>query len=718
MTSLNSMSLGTARLLLHVVTAVMLLLPTPLTAGEMEQMQQQLQTLARQFAQCADDACRNRVQAALSEVIGKLNQTVEKQGASPLPPSMELPRAGNIDPGGESWQLQMEASWVSSAPNAIVRSRIAGQVTLEADRNGVFIGSGPLEAEVISSVPPYCQSEPLTGVADVEIGGLRDGDFLWIWVIPGTEIRAVGTMVCTVGNQTTSSQDERIIAPEQESMLVSPVLLYRTGIRQLVTSGNLRGTASTGGGGPNGEWQRMLRLIPVRPAREEKIARKPPSTAAADWLLEYHMGMSGSEQSGEVAFSVPIDNGPVRGVGPLRVEGHGTASQGRLILLGESKDGFLRFIPRAVLDDISGHGVMHRDLSQMFFNVLFHSGDHQVTLPLRDGAALSQGPATFKLHGPKNCKLSISSPKPNTRYRYSDASPGELTLQFKAHVQPAKFAKRITWTLPKFGAAKVEVIPKNAKGPKLTVRLKGLPKRNTGFGAKQVTASIRASACHATARRKVRLFFPRDAKNNPGGSNPNWFYYWSQTSARSGPAPKYGARKGHCAALRASNDPDGAGYYADNLRFALPRHYLICDLKKYGPKMKFEANIWEVKQVSATNAAITPRPQTLTGIDTFALASLHEYEHMTHLRRWWINPNGTPIKDRGKLDTDLDDIPDKVEQTLNNKYPTWVLKVGLKKSNSGIKDEEFYTQLVGHARFKKGAADREDWSYPGKQWPK
>ena len=711
-----------AVLLTAAVMAVLLVAPTRAFAADIERLQQQFKALALEFGRCADDDCRTRVQSTIAGIIDQLNRSQSEQsGANAAVSRMALPQAGAIVPNGESWQLQMEASWTTTTPGAIVRSRIAGQITLAADSGGVFTGTGPLEAEVIFSDPPGCQSEPMNGVATVEIGGLRDGNFIWVWVVPGTAIRTVGTMTCRILNNTITQENETIVSPEQELMLAMPVLLSRRHGNQLITTGNKRATANLGGtAGPSGEWHRMLRLIPGRHSPDHPLPPEVPPESAADWLLEFHMSEAGFEQSGEVAFAVPVDNGRVQGIGPVRAEGHGISSLGRLILDGTTDGAVLRFIPRAVLDDVSGHGVVHQDLAQIFFNVLFHAGDQRVSLPLRDGAKLTQGPVTWRLRGPKNCRLTITSPKPNTRFRNDGASPGRLTLQFQARMKPAKFAKRITWTLPKFGAANVRTTPPTANGPKLTVDLQGLPQHNTNFGAKRVLASVRTGGCNTTVERTIRLFFPRDANNNPGGKTPNWFYYWSQTTARTGVAPKYGGRQGHCSKPASNNDPDSAGHYADNFRFALPRHYLTCDLTKFGPKMAFVAPFWKIEQIPNSRVVIKPIENTLTGIDTFGLASHHESEHMMHARKWWLKSNGAPIDKfvRPKLDQDNDDVLDAAERALNSKYRTKVLGVGERKTNAGIKDEEFYTQLLAHARWKKGAADIEDWSYPGKQWPK
>ena len=122
---------------------------------------------------------------------------------------------------------------------------------------------------------------------------------------------------------------------------------------------------------------------------------------------------------------------------------------------------------------------------------------------------------------------------------------------------------------------------------------------------------------------------------------------------------------------------------------------------------------------------------TLTGIDTFALTSLHENEHMSHLRQWWLGPAGAPIDKfvRAGRDIDNDDVLDTAEAAVNATYGGEVMfwnkskdaagnPVDRRKSNAGIPDEEFYTQLKAHGRLTVGAFDKQDWAYPGKQWAK
>jgi len=114
----------------------------------------------------------------------------------------------------------------------------------------------------------------------------------------------------------------------------------------------------------------------------------------------------------------------------------------------------------------------------------------------------------------------------------------------------------------------------------------------------------------------------------------------------------------------------------------------------------------------------------VTGIDTFAIACVHENAHYRHFTDWWkpyrtnerlkdINRNGILDDKEDALDKDGDLVPDHLEEGLH---------VDPKNRNTyGIgpngDDEEFLCWLA-EAGWKIGSADKEDWAKPGKQWAK
>src|SRR6266851_1760963 len=62
------------------------------------------------------------------------------------------------------------------------------------------------------------------------------------------------------------------------------------------------------------------------------------------------------------------------------------------------------------------------------------------------------------------------------------------------------------------------------------VTFTGLPTANSAMGRKNVMITVDGAVKDQKA---MEVFFPKVAANHPGGQvgSPNWFYYWSQTSA-------------------------------------------------------------------------------------------------------------------------------------------------------------------------------------------
>ena len=58
-----------------------------------------------------------------------------------------------------------------------------------------------------------------------------------------------------------------------------------------------------------------------------------------------------------------------------------------------------------------------------------------------------------------------------------------------------------------------------------TVTFTGLPANNSAFGTKKAAVYFDGIKLDEN---DYEVFFPRNAANNPGGTAPNWFYYWGQ----------------------------------------------------------------------------------------------------------------------------------------------------------------------------------------------
>jgi len=292
------------------------------------------------------------------------------------------------------------------------------------------------------------------------------------------------------------------------------------------------------------------------------------------------------------------------------------------------------------------------------------------------------------------------------KYCFSEAAPGKLEFTLEASVTPGALADEVTWTLPDLQGSTRVMSPANGKGRTIKVTYSGLPKNNSDFGPKKITAVVIKDRCQAQAEKEVRLFFPLLAKNNSGGADPNWFYYWKQTSACVGPA-RYGGDALKCNISSGSRD---LGYYRSN---AFDTVYNICDLKALGPDFPFNAKQWVGVKMSDVR---------VTGIDTFAVACQHENAHYSHFTQWWkkyqtadkfldTNKNGILDEKEKELDKDGDLVPDALEKGLQLD-PTNRNTYGIGPNG----DDEEVLCWFAEATWKIGKADKEDWAKPGKQW--
>jgi hypothetical protein len=127
------------------------------------------------------------------------------------------------------------------------------------------------------------------------------------------------------------------------------------------------------------------------------------------------------------------------------------------------------------------------------------------------------------------------------QYTFNSDNPGVLYVYFKAAVTPGgqgaleKIKNRVRFEMDGIGSSKMEWDPATPDGKPIVeagflqakLKFTGLPSKNDDFGKKKVQLLVDGKPTDAAS---VKVFFPKFAKNHPGGQSgdPNWFYYWKE----------------------------------------------------------------------------------------------------------------------------------------------------------------------------------------------
>jgi len=277
-----------------------------------------------------------------------------------------------------------------------------------------------------------------------------------------------------------------------------------------------------------------------------------------------------------------------------------------------------------------------------------------------------------------------------------------LVIEAEAKVTPPELASQLEWTIEPLGDSKLKVDKK--EGGKATLTLIGMPQENSGFGPRTLTAKVK----DAQDSVQVKLFFRRDGKDHAGTGlatlEPNWSFYWRQTSAA----------QGHAANIEFDpschgNDADREGYFSRN---GDPNKIYVCNgVEGY------------------VLARVVMPGRRIEGIDNYGKTVAHEWEHRRQWLEWWgghFNTHWTSCtrqqrddpdhcdamaqqKEPGvSCDCDEDFVPDRLEKGL-------ALDSHAKQTHPGADDDEYLAVSIGE-QWAIGSADTEDWSYPGKQW--
>gem|GEM_PF-2638139 len=220
----------------------------------------------------------------------------------------------------------------------------------------------------------------------------------------------------------------------------------------------------------------------------------------------------------------------------------------------------------------------------------------------------------------------------------------------------------------------------------------GLPKMNSDFGNHLVTMTVDGKP---SQQAHIQTFFSLKASNWPGsdGKTPNWFHYWSMTSA----------------------------YYGTPTYENGPRCQTVYDSV---------SGKWVAYIDNDTASGTFPGYENATGIDAFAWECRHKAQHVENFVAWWGNtplPGTSSAYDPSK-DADGDSIPDRLEHDLGMKFhpelggydPTALVTPKLQDHfhyGTDYNDDEDYTQHMQRQNhpWTNGSADKEDWASPGHQ---
>lgn len=324
---------------------------------------------------------------------------------------------------------------------------------------------------------------------------------------------------------------------------------------------------------------------------------------------------------------------------------------------------------------------------------------------------LSKGPCVDTFEGeemrpfpPEEITIEILFPVADSKFVFGlSDDPEKLEFEAWAKVTPARYEDEVEWSVYDIGNSEKTMEP--GRGARTMVSFEGLPEDNNDFGEKTITATVRGRK----ASRTFRVFFAASHKTHPGegsGETPNWYYYWSQTSAAQGRA----AFLRYVAVIPVSTGATIGRYVPDDDRLWLS------DLI--------------VEDDSCTDRSLydpVNHPDDASGIDCFAEIVRHEWQHRVEHIAWW---RGTDLFDKFLLDPDRDTLPTFVENAGPCSPAPKVRCGGCREGfmdpsarhtcnalpfNDGT-DREIYAYYKGW-EWVLTSADKEDWSACGKQWP-
>lgn len=270
-------------------------------------------------------------------------------------------------------------------------------------------------------------------------------------------------------------------------------------------------------------------------------------------------------------------------------------------------------------------------------------------------------------------------PVTDNNFAFNSASPGVCNVYATGVVLGGLIlSPDLEWTLTPISGSTLTSSPAPPKGANITFTYTTLPSSNSDFGEKTLTLTHPdlPAACKEDTQ-TVEIFFIEEATNHPGGSTPNWYYYWKQTAAN------FGTHSWEAGA--------GSG------------------------QTRFEGGQWKAFLRNANESAAAGTWNNAEGIDFFAHMCRHEERHRLDFITLW---GAGSDRDPGN-DGDNDYLPDDQEANLvaghpydNTKYGTYPDTFNY--GENPLRDCEDYS-LRRQSSWTNGSADSVDWANPGHQ---
>lgn len=264
--------------------------------------------------------------------------------------------------------------------------------------------------------------------------------------------------------------------------------------------------------------------------------------------------------------------------------------------------------------------------------------------------------------GTVRCRLRIMLPTEAADHNkpFNEQTPfGVCNIEANGTCGVSSLNAQLHWELSEIEGSVLTSNPDTHTGPVVNYMYTGLPSANGAFGRKLLV--LTHPRAEAPATRGIDIFFDRDAFNHPNQGDPrtpNWYYYWSQTSASTG-NHRYFADP---------IDPHTYGLY-----FAGDTYFYIC-------------------------------PLAHVSIDVFARTCIHENAHRSLYFDHW--PGGYKALD----DLDGDRLRDTLEAGMG--YDRELKKTH--PDGPGSTDAEHYCETEA-MKWIAGSAKSEDWAWPGSQ---